>query len=111
MDVSKGDCQVTPLGTVEGPPAISVIRRNAKPSELTAYCCSSLCEIGPHRLIGLNVWSLVSRSVVGRIEMCSLVGGGVSLKCGLESFKSPSHSSLSSVSLSLCLLSLTRDKI
>lgn len=93
VDISKGDYQVTPLRTVEGHPVISEIRRDAKPSELTACCCSSLREMGPRRLIGLNVWLLVCRSVVGRIKKCSLVGGGVSLECGPESFESQSHSS------------------
>lgn len=92
-DISKGDYQVTPLRTVEGHPVISMIRRDAKSLELTAYCCSSLREMGPRRLIGLNVWFLVCRSVVGRIKMCSLVGESVSLECGPESFKSQSHSS------------------
>lgn len=43
--------------------------------------CGSLKRNGPHRLTHLNAWSLVGRTVLGRIR-CDLSGRGVLL--GLE---------------------------
>lgn len=44
-------------------------------------------ENGAHSLIYLNVWSLVGRTVMGRITRCGIIGKSVSLGAGFKASK------------------------
>ena len=68
--------------------------------------CDSLNDDAPHRLIGLNTWSIVGRTVWGRIRGhdlrgCGLIRSGTSLGAGFEVSKDSEHSLPPSLSLSL----------